>query len=346
MNTYDHFSDLISKPIKIAQFSFDENGKILEDSEKNKMYLYDPILKKKKLSIDLKENFENYEHSIIRYKQLFRSNMLLHFKNINKLKSIKENMNGADFFITRGTLLSLAGAYSDPLNTVNVYWAFNIDNVIIIASKIQRKDGNLLGSYSGLNFETKITTDKDNIGNIKNKSVLTWDQYKEVYSVDFPMPDGKIIKVAYSCEIDAFDRVTNTPIEIKTKFTTSKSPHGTIFTGRRDLSIYLSCLIGNVQNIVIGYKEANYIVSKIEKISPNILCNDEIYYNARLCFLKLKRNLSFIMEAINKQRSSLKCLKIIGDADCNVLSFKCFNTITDEVRELFNDEFNHGILVE
>ncbi|CEF70240.1 Hypothetical protein SRAE_2000487400 [Strongyloides ratti] len=334
MDTFARFRDIIDEPKKICGLSFNEYGEIMENETENQVFLNSNILKQKNIEIDLKKNFEFYKHRVGEFKIKFRSNMILNFHKRGEGK-FKKFLNGADFFFTRGTLSAISNAAKDHLSIL----AIIIDGVIVVVRNEETfVPDNYLFTYAGLNFETFITSKNGNITINYDKLVSNWEQYKEIYTTNIYLSNGESIKIAYSCEIDAFDKCTMMPIEIKTQFIKNLpfTINQSIFGYFKSISVSFQCLLGNVHDVVVGYKNYNNIVCSIKKYSIKDILKDDSISKAvqkRCCDLaKYLKNIKIMFESKNNKG----CFEIKLS---NEVTSKYFSEILPEVKNFFTEEF-------
>uniref|UniRef100_A0A0K0FVJ0 Decapping nuclease n=1 Tax=Strongyloides venezuelensis TaxID=75913 RepID=A0A0K0FVJ0_STRVS len=337
MDTFNQFHHLLSEPKKIAAFSFDENGNVMDNETENQVFLNKNVLTKENVNIDLKKNYEFYEHKVDECKVFFRSNMLLDFYKRGN-KKLKEGLMGSDFFITRGTLSALAGGKGE---TSLISWAFVLDGVIIIScDNSLNSTGSTIQSYGGLYFETTITSkDGDEAENL-NRHANNWEQYKEVYNVDVSLTNGETIRVAYSCEIDAFDKNTMTPLEIKTQYLkNTQFTGGKIFGYNKSVTVGLQCMLGNIHEVVVGYKDEDNVVCKIKKYPVrDILKPSSIGVAITKCCYQLGRRLEYIKKLFLGKKNK-GCFKIETFDFSKEFSTTYHPEIVPEVKKLFTEEF-------
>uniref|UniRef100_A0A0N5C0M8 Decapping nuclease n=1 Tax=Strongyloides papillosus TaxID=174720 RepID=A0A0N5C0M8_STREA len=335
MDTFTNFYHLLSEPKKITAFSFDENGNVMGNETENQVFLKKSVLEIENLKIDLKEPYESYKPKVNELKVFFLSNMLLHFYKRGD-KKLKKGLMGPDFFITRGTLSALAGGKErDSLTS----WAFVLDGVIIIAGE-NNSDSSNIESYGGIYFENAITYKPGNEIEDFVRSVNNWEQYKEVYTTDVSLINRKSVRIAYSCEIDAFEKDSISPLEIKTQFL-KKRPYknGKIFCDNKSVNICLQCMFGNIHEVVVGYKDNDNIVCKIEKYPvKEILKNPEIANAVEKCCDRLGNRLEHIKKLFLAKKNK-GCFKIETFDYSEEFSATYYPEIVPEVERLFTKEF-------
>uniref|UniRef100_A0A0K0DY81 Decapping nuclease n=1 Tax=Strongyloides stercoralis TaxID=6248 RepID=A0A0K0DY81_STRER len=336
MATFVSLQDLIGEPEKITEFSFDEQGEILNDRTKNRVFLNSSILTEKNIKIDLTKNFESYVHKVDEYKKKFRSNMLLDFHRHNEGK-MKETLMNADFFITRGTVSDIAGVNRED---AVVFWAFMINGVIIVVKDDENiYNNNLLSSYIGLNFENIITS-KSGDGEINyDKSVNNWEQYKEIYMTSVYLSCGENIKIAYSCEIDAFDKNTMMPLEIKTQFgSNSNYNNRKIFGFYKSISVSFQCLLGNIHEVVVGYKTNCNVVYSVKKYPVEHILHHSVMNVVRKCCSRLGNNLDKIKKLLaSKNNKGFFKIKMLPPHDDIITDY--FSETVPEIKAFFTKEF-------
>uniref|UniRef100_A0A0N5BJ34 Decapping nuclease n=1 Tax=Strongyloides papillosus TaxID=174720 RepID=A0A0N5BJ34_STREA len=248
-------------------------------------------------------------------------------------------MSNADFFISRGLLSYLAGAFKDDRNII--LWAFYMDGVLVIVDEFDnsRKSINkLLINYIGLNFENTTCSKKKESYPNYSRLVKNWEQYKEVNIIDIFNPKYKRIRVAYFCEIDAFDRKTGKPLELKTKFRNPGNSNN-LFDYRSATATFFQCMLGNVSEIVVGVKRENHIVDKIFKYQRDKLLNIHGVNNAiKNCCQQLCNNLKKIKRKMENNEYE-GCIKIEGKNNCQELIFKYHSKYPNEFKKLFTSKF-------
>uniref|UniRef100_A0A0N5C0M9 Decapping nuclease n=1 Tax=Strongyloides papillosus TaxID=174720 RepID=A0A0N5C0M9_STREA len=337
MDTFTLFHHLVSEPKKIAAFSFDKNGDVMNNETENQVFLNKSVLTKENVNIDLKKHFEYYEHKVEECKVFFRSNMLLDFYKRGD-KKLKKGLMGSDFFITRGTLSALAGGKGQTSLTS---WAFVLDGVIIIAcDKSLNPETSTIQNYSGLYFETTITSkDGDETENL-DRHANNWEQYKEVYSVDVFLTNGETVRVAYSCEIDAFDKRTMKPLEIKTQYLkNTQFMGGKIFGYKKSVNVCLQCMLGNIHEVVVGYKDDDNVVCKIKKYPVKDILKPSCIANAvEKCCHQLGNRLEHIKKLFLGKKNE-GCFKIETFDYSEEFSATYYPEIVPEVKRLFTKEF-------
>uniref|UniRef100_A0A0K0FVJ1 Transposase n=1 Tax=Strongyloides venezuelensis TaxID=75913 RepID=A0A0K0FVJ1_STRVS len=130
MDTFNRFHHLLSEPKKIAAFSFDENGNVIDNETENQVFLKRSVLTREDVNIDLKQNHESYNPQVGKFKSLFISNILMELDKRTG-RRLKESLMGSDFFTTRGILIALAGGRKQkPF----ISWGFVIRGVIVLVS--------------------------------------------------------------------------------------------------------------------------------------------------------------------------------------------------------------------
>uniref|UniRef100_A0AC35TIX3 Decapping nuclease n=1 Tax=Rhabditophanes sp. KR3021 TaxID=114890 RepID=A0AC35TIX3_9BILA len=343
-------------PICIGEVSLKHDAGLCEDSKENKSILCKNQLYGPCLAYNLRLGFRDFEKRTEIFKRNARLNFILHASNNGKLP-LREVFGGAQLYCSRGVLVDIAlSCYLR--NGVNAYCVrrqgiiflflddepeinfYHGDQYVLLESgeKVSRNDMN---EYVGHKFETYVTRNiRDNAPDIHGP-VRAWAQYRQIFKTNFKSRrnESRNINIAYSAEMDCFD-ITGESVELKTKIERSSNGVTPIFGEIKALKTWFQCVLSNSTKVIVGSRDQNDIIKKIESISTDRLLTSKIEMAANEAFEQLHSILFNVINSFNNYQKNITLLKFNKQPEDQGFKFDIYTMPNDQADKFFNDKFN------
>lgn len=229
--------------------------------------------------------------------------------------NLKKVLHETDMVCWRGLLTKIAVT---PFST-NDHWRFlahREKNVIFLCEEstdqtIQRKENMTMRekimTYWGHKFEQYVTVDSNDTVPDTTGIVSCKEEFGVVSRSSIAAPNGPPIRLLYGAEIDAVDK-DGQLVEMKTQRNALEGG----FWKQKSLKWWLQSFLVGIEEIVVGYRDDNGIVFRVEPLRVDSLPRSG-QWESSVCLRFLSRVLSAVRDSLTED--GMKCLVAFESRD-------------------------------